>query len=155
MIEWEKLLFATRPAIWWLSKIWPEKFVLLVEAVRLLGLLFQNDRFCKSSRVLKLSERPKKMLLSDEKSILSGRWRELQWVVVSDSNGVKKRKKYVKIRKKSRKFSFDRIIFLFYFYAFPGFILLFFIYFREKISTHSDWAKVAAVAADQSGFFEV
>ena len=65
------------------------------------------------------------------------------WVVVSDSNGVQKREKYVKIRKKCRKLSFDKIKFMHLFH--------FLFFFSGKISTHSNWAKVAAVAADQSG----
>jgi len=67
--------------------------------VKLLGLLFQNDLFWKTSRDPKLSESLKKMKLGGEKSFLSGR-RE----GVSDlKKGSQTWEKYGKIWKKCRK----------------------------------------------------
>jgi len=66
--------------------------------VKLLGLLFQNDLFWKTSRDPKLSESLKKMKLGGEKSLLSGR-RE----GASDLKGSQTWGKYGKIWKKCRK----------------------------------------------------
>jgi len=72
--------------------------------VKLLGLLFQNDLFWKTSRDPKLSESLKKMKLGGEKSFLSGR-RE----GVSDLNGSQTWKKNGKIWKKCRKISLSEL----------------------------------------------